>query len=210
MTEIINNKEGVPLGIYTERYKALNVSEVTARCGAPFDSARGAFVLCVYGNTLYAAWPEWALQPDDPATCPKALHSGPANILMIRFLLEGRDVPAAGQYLAYRELPWGEVYDKNFQGRCIKRLAFGFGSRIDAFKKGALALGGIESNRADASFDLPYIGDVVIRLTLWAGDDEFPPQSQWLFSDNTPQAFTAEDVAVVGDVLIEALKELSK
>ena len=49
-----------------------------------------------------------------------------------------------------------------------------------------------------------------VRLILWAGDDEFPPSAQILFSDNFPAAFTqGEDMAVVGDVTIDMLKALA-
>ena len=47
-------------------------------------------------------------------------------------------------------------------------------------------------------------------MILWAGDDEFPPSSQILFSDNFPNAFQAEDMAVVGDITITMIKALSQ
>jgi hypothetical protein len=71
-------------------------------------------------------------------------------------------------------------------------------------------LGGVPVKKGDAAFDLRFIPGVTVRLILWSGDEEFPPQSQWLFSDNTPLAFSAEDVAGMGDVIIGALKEMSK
>ena len=45
-----------------------------------------------------------------------------------------------------------------------------------------------------------------IRLIVWEGDDEFPPNAQILFSDNFPQAFSAEDRTVVGDIVISDIK----
>ena len=47
-----------------------------------------------------------------------------------------------------------------------------------------------------------------MRLIVWAGDDEFPPSAQMLFSDNFPNAFNAEDRAVIGDLLIHELKRM--
>lgn len=43
---------------------------------------------------------------------------------------------------------------------------------------------------------------------LWAGDEEFPPSAQILFSDNFPLSFEAEDLAVVGDISIGTLKKI--
>lgn len=203
-----DQKIGVPLGIYKDRYKASDKDDITRRTGVVFDDKLNAFSLFVLGFELSAAWPEFSLKPKDPA-CPSILYGGEAQILLMRYLIEGRRADATGNWLSYRELPWGDVYDKNFQGRCRMRLAFGFGSRLDAFAKACTALGGVPYTKGDVSFDLAFLPGIIVRLELWAGDDEFPPQSQWLFSDNTPLAFSAEDVAVVGDVIIGALKDMA-
>ncbi len=203
---------GVPLAIYKERYEKLDPIEAAARTGAPFDAGRGVFTLRALGYTILAAWPAFSLEPADKTGCPAILYGGEASILMIRYLLEGRLAEPRGNWLPYRELPWGEVYDRNFQGRCIKRLAFGFGAKLDAFAAACEKLGGVinDKGKGDVSYDLPFLPGITVRLLLWAGDDEFPPQSQWLFSDNISLAFSAEDVAVIGDVIIGALKEISK
>lgn len=206
---MINNKEDVPLEIYRDRYRALDTNEISSRCGVPYDREASVFTVTMLGFKLHAAWPEFALTPVDEDTCPKALRGVPAQILVMRFLIEGVRTPDTGRFLTYRELPWGEVYDRNFQGRCIKRLAFGFGSRINAFEKAAERLGGLRLNKGDASYEITYFENLKVQLYLWAGDDEFPPNSQFLFSDNTASAFSAEDMAVFGDVIIGALKELS-
>lgn len=49
---------------------------------------------------------------------------------------------------------------------------------------------------------------ILSSLILWAGDDEFPPSAQILFSDNFPLSFSAEDMAVVGDITIGTMKKL--
>jgi hypothetical protein len=206
---MINNKEEIPLEIYRERYRALDTAETAARCGVHFNSEAGVFTGTMLGFKLNAAWPEFSLTPEDKERCPKALRGAPAQILVMRFLIEGVRTQDTGRFLTYRELPWGDVYDRNFQGRCIKRLAFGFGSRISAFEKASERLGGLRLDRGDASYELTYFEHLKVQLYLWSGDDEFPPNSQFLFSDNTPSAFSAEDMAVFGDVIIGALKELS-
>ena len=54
-----------------------------------------------------------------------------------------------------------------------------------------------------------YAAEMCIR-DRWEGDDEFPPSSQILFSDNFPVSFAAEDMAVMGDVIIGSLKAFLK
>ncbi len=209
MAEAINNKEGAPLKIYQARYETLDPAEAARRTGSAYDPERGVFRLTLLGHELEAAWPEFKLSAVRPGECPAVLAGGEATILMIRYLIEGVKEEAGGSWLSYRELPWGDVYDRNFQGRCVKRLAFSFGSKLDAFAGGCEKLGGIRADKGDASFDLQFLPGLTVRLIVWAGDDEFPPSSQFLFSDNMPRAFTAEDAAVVGDLVIGALKACS-
>lgn len=45
-----------------------------------------------------------------------------------------------------------------------------------------------------------------MQLMVYAGDEEFPPSSQVLYSDNFESGFAAEDRVVAGDILISAIK----
>lgn len=58
----------------------------------------------------------------------------------------------------------------------------------------------------DIAYEFEVIDGFRVQMILWAGDDEFPPSSQILFSDNFPIAFQAEDMAVVGDISITMIK----
>ena len=59
-------------------------------------------------------------------------------------------------------------------------------------------------------YDFEFINGIHIQFLLWAPDEEFPPSSQILFADNAVAAFTAEDMAVIGDVSINTLKAMEK
>ena len=77
---------------------------------------------------------------------------------------------------------------------------------VERFRRAAEALGGTPVQAGDAAYDFAFVDDVIVRLILWEGDDEYPTTSQILFSDNTPLAFAAEELAAVGDVLLGSLK----
>ncbi len=203
---MINQKEEAPLAVYTERYAALDPASAAARCGAGFDGA--AFTMTLLSFPLRLTWPEGLIEP--PSGAPASLSSNAVRILLLRYVCEGVSAPGTGRFLVYRELPWGAVYDANFQGRCIKRLAFTFASKADGFRRACLAVGAAELTLPDVSFELAFLGGLRVRLVLREGDAEFPPTSQFMFSDNFVTAFTAEDVAVVGDVVINILRELAK
>jgi hypothetical protein len=106
-------------------------------------------------------------------------------------------------------MPWGDVYYRNFEGRCLKRCAFTFGRDIPAFKELVAQKPGLNAEvlaTGDAGYRFEFINGLYINLMLWAGDDEFPPSAQMLFDDNFVFAFGAEDLAVVAEAVIRRLK----
>ena len=163
-----------------------------------------AFAVRMLGADYAIAWPDFAIRSDDQRAF--ALDSYPAQILLLRYLLEGRMSRGSGAFLAFRELPWGEVYHKAFEGRCLARAARAFGPDLKRFIAAAGQLPSHRLPRADAAFQFEFMPGYELQLFLWEGDDEFPPSCQILFSDNFPMAFTAEDRTAVGDILIAELK----
>jgi hypothetical protein len=57
-----------------------------------------------------------------------------------------------------------------------------------------------------AAYRFEFMSGLFMQVYVWAGDDEFPPSAQMLFDDNFPSAFTAEDIAVIADVVIDFFK----
>ena len=198
-----NNKELVPFEHYVSLYKELDPVEASSRCGVKFDSERKCFLMRLLDADYELSFPEFAISGSDNGF---ALRNLPAQMLLIRFLLEGKASKSSGAFLTYREMPWGEVYIKPFTGRCLTRAAFTFGTRLDAFRKAMETTRAIPIKNGDAGYQIEVMPGYDIRLIVWEGDDEFPPNAQILFSDNFPQAFSAEDRTVVGDIVISDIK----
>ena len=134
----------------------------------------------------------------------------PPKIMAIRFLTRGVYSEGTGKFLTYREVPHGEVYYRQFNGRCMMRLAFSYGNKLQEFKNKMEALGAVNCGHGDAGYEFEFINGHRVQFLLWAGDEEFPPSSQILFSDNFPLSFEAEDLAVVGDIAIGTLKKMKE
>jgi len=196
---------------HLEEYRNIDPQEASARTNIEYDQTHSRFTLNTLGHTLYAQYPDFKLTPKDPETCPKTLSKFQMQVLAMRVLYLGVAAPSTGNFKAYRELPWGDLYDTNFNGRCIKRFAYGFGFKPDIFAKAAETLSGKKlDGSGDISYEFPFLGGIASRFILWKPDDEFPPSAQILFSDNAPLMYNAEDLAAVGDVIISTLKEISK
>lgn len=201
---IENNKEMVPFEHYLSLYRNLNTEEAAVRTGVHFDKDKSCFEMRLLYDDYRLYWPEFRIESDNPDAL--ALKGIPAQIFLIRFLLEGCASTGSGSFLPYREMPWGDVYLKPFTGRCLTRAAFTFGTRIEAFRAAGESTPAIPVKYGDAAFQIEVMPGYEIRLIVWEGDDEFPPNAQILFSDNFPQAFSAEDRTVTGDLVITELK----
>jgi hypothetical protein len=90
----------------------------------------------------------------------------------------------------------------------MQRLAYSYANRQDAFGAVMERLGAEKVKAGDIGYQFEVFPGFFVQFLLWAGDDEFPPSSQILFSDNFPAAFHAEDLVVVCDVAISTLKQL--
>ena len=201
---IENNKEMVPFEYYLEKYRKLDTAEAAARTGVKFDLEKNCFCMRLLYADYRLYWPEFRIESDNENAL--ALKSIPAQIYLIRFLMEGCASHSGGTFLTYREMPWGDVYLTPFTGRCLTRAAFTFGTRLNAFKAACEKMGLFPVKAGDAAYQVEVMPGYEVRMIVWEGDDEFPPNSQMLFSDNFPQAFSAEDRTVTGDLVITEIK----
>ena len=206
-----DSKERIPYEHYMELYRQADPQEISARCEIPYDEEKQQFLLRLMGVSYRIGFPDYQVvhEPEERIGYYPLETAVNARILVLRYLVEGHMAPSTGKFLTYREVPWGNVYLKQFQGRCLMRLAFGYGNRIEKFQEIMERIGARKLEHGDASYEFEFINGLRLQFILWAGDDEFPPSSQILFSDNFPVAFKAEDMAVVGDVSISMLKALS-
>ena len=197
--QIENHKEEVPFAHYEEKFRALDPAEAVARLGEIFNGEE--FTLTLLGRQFAIAHPNYAIRALDGGALPPL----PTQTFLLRYLLEGKTVVSSGDWKTFREMPWGELYIKPYTGRVLTRAAFTFGTRIDAFRKAAERMGASPVKHGDAGYEFDLIGGYKMRILVWAGDDEFPPSAQVLYSDNFT-AFAAEDRVVAGDILITAVK----
>lgn len=199
--QIENHKEEVPFSYYAGLFAELDPREAAAR--VPFASFDGeAFAVTLLGRSYRISWPGAEFTALDGGTQP----TRQAQTFLLRLLLSGKDIRPMGQYKTFREMPWGEMYVKPFTGRVLQRAAFTFGTRVEAFRAACEELGALPLKHGDAGFQFDLTGPYTMQILVWAGDEEFPPNAQVLYSDNFISGFAAEDRVVAGDLLIGHIK----
>lgn len=206
-----DSKEQRPYEYYLKTYQEIDPKEISEKTGFFYDEEKKVFTVVFMGSTYEISFPDYKIshKEDEKGVYPleEAMN---AKIFMVRYLSEKAKAPSSGKFLTYREVPWGEVYFRQFQGRCLMRLAFSYGNKLEAFKKVMTAMGAKPLEQGDCAFELEFMEGFFIRLILWEGDDEFPPSSQILFTDNFAVTFAAEDLAVAGDICINMMKAVER
>ncbi|MCD8336862.1 MAG: DUF3786 domain-containing protein [Lachnospiraceae bacterium] len=202
-----DNKERVPFEHYLAEYQKTDPSEVSVRTGAVWSGDSSEFRISFLGVEYAIRYPDFSVRVAQETDRPPALMQlSAARTLVIRYLVECCKAQSTGKFLTYREVPWGEVYYRQFSGRCLSRLAFSYGNRLEAFCGAMEKLGAKKIPAGDAGYEIEVFEGYFIRFQLWSGDEEFSPSAQILFSDNFAAAFHAEDLVVACDVIIGAIK----
>lgn len=205
--EVVNNKTENPIRIYQEKFREMDPQQMAKRSGCEFRD--GAFEILLMNRRVKLTFPEMETFYEDGSKTADNVR-----ILLARYVMEGVQAESSGKMYSYPEMPWGPVYEVQFRGRCISRMAGTYGHNIKGFIEGMEKIGAKEAREAsgrfasgaDCAYDIPFLPKLTIRALIWEADEEFPASAQILFSDNFPLAFTAEDMAVIGDIFLNAMK----
>jgi len=202
-----------PLEHYQAIYQGLQPAAISERTGLQFDAAASAFVFTLAGLGYQSAWPIFTMSgqgghPDG---------SDYERILMLRYLCEGQLAPATGRELHYRDMQMANFYEQNFNGRVIRRLVGSFSQDLDGLCTILEKNSGFKAqplNAAEAKCDLAYRLEILdglpVSLRFWRADEEFAAAAQLLFDESLRLAFSAEDLSVVGGILVDHLLYLKQ
>ena len=206
--EITNNKELVPLEHYLEEYRKADPEEISSRTGFPFDTERKVFHAVFLGQEYEVAHPEFEVSClDEKYGYSPLLETNPAKILVVRFLLEGASAVTTGKFLTYREIPWGEVYYRQFNGRCMMRLAFSYGNKQELFRKSCEAMGAIPVKAADTAYQFEVFPGYFVQFLLWEGDEEFTPRIRYFWDENALMYIRYETMYYAVHLLNDRLRQ---
>ena len=132
------------------------------------------------------------------------------QVLILHYML-GQDGPApSGNWVAYRDIPGAAFYFSAFVKRAVDPLRNTFGRNAAGLVRASRELGGEAVEPGDAAFEFGLFPRVRLRLILWEGDAEFPPEANILFDESIGKIFSPEDIAWLAGMLVYRLMALSK
>jgi len=128
-------------------------------------------------------------------------------ILTLHYLNNADGRRPSGRLKHFREFKDGHFYEPAFNRRTKDILITVFGKDPAAMVRAGERLKGKILQTGDAAVELMYFPYLPISCILWQGDDEFPPEASVLFDETADFFFSAEDMAVAGQMaVLEMLK----
>ena len=127
------------------------------------------------------------------------------RILLLHYLQTASGAKLSGEWIAFSQVPGGELYLGNFRARSVDRLVRAFGGREEKLAEGAEAAGGEAAEYGDVSLQLRALPQVPVMLVLWRGDEEFPPSGNILFDATVTEYLPTEDMVVLAEMAVGQL-----
>jgi len=131
-------------------------------------------------------------------------------ILAIHYLNNAPGRQPSGKLKHFREFKEGHFYEPAFNRSAKEVLIKFFGANPAGMVSAGEKLGGKILRDADASVELAYFPYLPITCLVWKGDDEFPPEATVLFDQTAELFFSAEDMAVAGEMAVLELVKAAR
>jgi hypothetical protein len=185
---------------------AADLDTVIDRSG--FDADAGNRLRVPFLNRVYRIdYPDFNFVDTDDATAEVPIQE---QVLILHYLMsESRRMPT-GNWIAYRDIPGAGFYFGAFVKRAVDPLKKVFGHAPAALAKAAEKLNATTADTGDAGVDLRVFPKVPLRIILWRGDDEFPPDAGILFDETAGDYLSPEDAAWLAGMVVYRLAALSK
>lgn len=183
----------------------LDPLEVERLSACRYDPEASRFEVPYLGRRYYVTYPEGRVTPGEPlpgtSLVPPAPEAGSlphlaAGILILHYLTLARGTPLTGEWMAFRELPGGDIYVGPFTNRTIRPMVGFFGAQPQRLVAALESLGGRREALGHAGGSVDILPRVRIALAVWEGDDEVPPSGQILFDRSAPDYLDTEDLVV--------------
>jgi hypothetical protein len=123
-------------------------------------------------------------------------------VLLLHYLITARGVPVEEEWITFREVPSGSFYHAAFVKRAIAPLQKCFGENPSLLAEIARVIGQVSPLPGDVALKIFALPRVPIVLSLWRGDDEFPPEANLYFDQSISTYLSTEDIAYISGATV--------
>lgn len=190
----------MPLDTALDRAVALLVQSnpfvLAARSGCIYDG--GTFRVPFFNQTYLLSFP----QGEGGALSPWL------RLLLLHYILTADGTAVEEQWISYRHLPGAELFECRFHNLALHSLAQAFARDLAGFSRAGQALGGIAMRLGDASFRFNAFPRLPLVCIIYQGDEEVAGSANILFDVSAPHYLATEDLAYLGEYLVDTLRRL--
>lgn len=182
--------------------QARDPAQVAEYAGANWNDSNG-LRLAFFQTPLRVIVPEYAVVAEDDGEVHPMTQA-----LVLTYLLTADGTPRAAEWIAFRELPDGLFYHQAFEGYSGGLLARTLGEDLDAFGRGAAAIGGTRlTGFGDAAYEFRVLPRLWLAMVYWLGDaeDGFPPKASVLFDRSAGHYMIVDGLAIIGGQLVRRI-----
>lgn len=188
------------LELAIQEFKNINLKDLYVRSGATINNKK---IQVKYLNQEYLIG-----LPNLEITYlnKKGDVSSREKVIILHYLTKSKGTPSSGKLIDFRQIPGGNIYYPVFKNRVHRPFLKTFGGRDTFLLEAYSPLGGRKTNFSDLSVKIPVFPKVTIIFILYKGDREFPPACKVLFDSNICDYLSTEDIVVVCEDTVKALK----
>ena len=174
---------------------------VAARSGSSWlllGPGRGELHILMWGKVCILCWPELkGCNDKDDRLSDFQLA------LLLYYLLTADGAPLTGKWVSFADLPDGRMYNAAFQGYSGEEVVKAIGFDLDGFKSACRKAGGEPVDMGSASFIFQALPRVLLMLTYWLGDEDFPSSCKVLFDKSASHYLPIDACAILGSTLAQ-------
>ena len=176
-----------------------DLTSLAAQKGAVLEPRGDGWILSIsfFGQMCRLLFPELSFEH-------KSLNQD-ERILLLHYLLSKGSINHGAPMVTFAGLQGGMFYYPTFRKRGPNRVIKDFAKEPGSLARAANKVGWPLSNLGDVSVSVPVLPNISATIVVHAGDDEFPPEAQFLFNKSITDCLPLEDVAVIGTLIATRL-----
>lgn len=179
--------------------RSLTPETVARRAGVDLRPAGEGleFQLRLLGRDYRVPFPE-CLVYDISTGAPAGVSP---TLIALHYLITADGSPVKHEWVPFRMVPGGGVYEAAFRRRSIGPLLSSFAEDPAGLHQAAVALGGERAGMGDVSYIFDALPRLPMACVLWLGDDEQEAEASILFDADAPSYLPTEDLAALAGML---------
>jgi hypothetical protein len=130
------------------------------------------------------------------------------SLIALVYLVYAENAPLTGEWITEKDLKCSSFFRGIHtlqKGAILDRFGYDLKGFIEAGKK----LGATKIDGADVALRIMALPKVPIKILLWAGDDDFPPEATFLFDESIEAYLPADGIWALVKFISERISNYS-